>query len=396
HQNGIGNLMMPRWNYLLLVYLFVSGCSAGSGEGLDNNGRPLDEGSGGGPLVAEFQSIQDNVLTPVCTICHAGAGAPVGLRLDQGNSFAMLVDVPSVQVPTLLRVDPGDPDNSYLIQKMEGSASVGGRMPLNGPPLSQATIDVVRSWVAAGALAPADGGGGLLPRVTSIAPAQDERLTVVPTEITIVFNKAMDASTLNTTTIQLTSSGGDGSFGDGNETSFTTFVVQLASNGLSATVDLSALGLADDTYQITLSGDSPSFLLDTEGLRLDGDDDGAEGGDFVSSFTIEIPVVGLQPTWRSIQDNIFTPMCITCHAGAGAPAGLQLDEDNSFNMLVNIPSSQVPTLLRVEPGDPDDSYLVQKLEGTQTVGGRMPQGGPFLEQSDIDVVRTWVTDGAPQ
>ena len=387
--------MMPRWICLLLVFPFAWGCSAGSGEGLDNNGRPLDEGAGGGPLIAEFQSIQDNVLTPACTICHAGAGAPVGLRLDQGNSFAMLVNVFSTQVPTILRVNPGDPDNSYLIQKIEGSASVGGRMPLNGPPLPQATIDVVRSWIAAGALPPTDGGNGLLPRVTSIVPAQDELLTQAPGEIVVVFNKAMDASTLNTTTVQLTSSGGDGSFGDGNETSFNTFTIQLASNGLSARLDLSGIALPDETYQVILSGDAPSFLLDTEGLRLDGDDDGTEGGDFISSFMIE-SVVGLQPTWRSIQDNIFTPLCITCHAGAGAPAGLQLDEDNSFNMLVNVPSSQVPTLLRVEPGNPNDSYLIQKLEGTQTVGGRMPQGGPFLEQSEVDVVRTWVSNGAPQ
>ena len=71
-----------------------TGC-AGNGEGLDQNGRP--EGEEPPPLVAEFQSIQDNVFTPICTTCHAGGAAPLGLRLDEGNSYAMLVNEPSVE-----------------------------------------------------------------------------------------------------------------------------------------------------------------------------------------------------------------------------------------------------------------------------------------------------------
>ena len=387
---------MVRGGSLALIGLVVMlqlGCSAGSGEGLDNNGRPLDEGGGGGPLVAEFQSIQDNVLTPVCTICHAGAGAPVGLRLDQGNSFAMLVNVPSVQVSNLLRVNPGDPDNSYLIQKIQGNAAVGGRMPLNGPPLSQETIDVIRAWIAAGAQGPSNDPVAL-PRVTSIVPGDGEQLDASPTEVVVMFNRAMDASTVNNVTVTMTASGGDGGFNDGNEVPISPVSVVLSADGLSARINLEGVGLDNDTYQVRVSGDGASFVLDTEGARLDGDDDGSEGGDFFSTFVVNVVVVGLQPTLASIQENIFTPACTVCHVGAGAPQGLQLDDGNSFAMLVNIPSNQVPSLLRVEPGDPDNSYLIQKLEGTQAVGGRMPQGGPFLEQQDIDVVRQWIIDGA--
>ena len=90
-------------------------------------------------MTADLQSIQDNVFTPICTACHAGASAPLGLRLDAGNSYNNLVGIPSVEVPALQRVRPGDPDNSYIIQKLEGRAAVGGQMPLGGPPLSQAT-----------------------------------------------------------------------------------------------------------------------------------------------------------------------------------------------------------------------------------------------------------------
>jgi len=39
------------------------------------------------------------------------------------------------------------------------------------------------------------------------------------------------------------------------------------------------------------------------------------------------------------------------------------------------------------PGDPDASFIIQKLDGTQTVGARMPDGGPYLTTAKINVIR---------
>jgi hypothetical protein len=140
------------WYALCLVAVIAPGCGGGSGEGLDSNGRPLGEGADpGGPLTASFLSIQSHVFTPVCSVCHAGGSAPQGLRLDALNSYAMLVGVPSSEVPSLRRVTPGDPDNSYLVQKIEGHAAVGVRMPYGGPYLDASTTAIIRQWVAAGA-----------------------------------------------------------------------------------------------------------------------------------------------------------------------------------------------------------------------------------------------------
>lgn len=136
---------------ICLAALAAAGCG-GSGEGLDANGRPLAEGgSGDGVLVPTLESIQQNVFTPACTACHAGAGASQGLRLDAENSAASLIGVPSNEVAAILRVAPADPDASYLIHKLEGSAAVGGRMPLGGPFLDAATVGVIRQWIAEGA-----------------------------------------------------------------------------------------------------------------------------------------------------------------------------------------------------------------------------------------------------
>jgi hypothetical protein len=137
---------------LCLVATLVPGCGGGSGDGLDANGRPLGEGDdASGPLTPTFNSIQSHVFTPVCSVCHAGGSAPQGLRLDAVNSYAMLVGVSSTEVPSLKRVAPGDPDNSYLVQKIEGHASVGARMPLGGPYLDANTVAMIRQWITNGA-----------------------------------------------------------------------------------------------------------------------------------------------------------------------------------------------------------------------------------------------------
>ncbi len=146
--------MRGRSTFASLICLASIAACGGSGEGLDANGRPLSEGGGDADaLVPTLASIQQNVFTPVCTACHAGGAAPQGLRLDAANSAAALIGVASNEVPSLLRVAPGDADASYLVQKLEGSAAVGERMPLGGPFLDAATIDVIRQWIDQGAQA---------------------------------------------------------------------------------------------------------------------------------------------------------------------------------------------------------------------------------------------------
>ncbi len=110
------------------------------------------------------------------------------------------------------------------------------------------------------------------------------------------------------------------------------------------------------------------------------------------------PVTGLAPTLASIQDNVFTVNCAVpgCHGGAGAQQGLRLDPGFSAGSLINVASPRDPNLIRVVPGNPDASFLIQKLDGTQTLGDRMPDGGPYLTTATVNVIRQWIQDGAPQ
>ena len=93
----------------------------------------------------------------------------------------------------------------------------------------------------------------------------------------------------------------------------------------------------------------------------------------------------LSADFDSIQANIFTPICAGCHGGANPAANLNLDAAHSYNDLVNVPSTEEPTLDRVKPGDPMDSYLVIHLQ----------KDGDGAPASDIPFVVQWIQDGAP-
>jgi hypothetical protein len=144
---------------IAVIAITLAACGAGNGEGLDQNGRPLSSGGGTSPsLVPTFDSIQANVFTPISAVpgCHGGGSAQFGLRLDAGFSYGNLVNVASPRDASLIRVIPGNPDGSFIIQKLEGKRTdgvpiLGDRMPDFGPYLPQSTIDVIRQWIANGA-----------------------------------------------------------------------------------------------------------------------------------------------------------------------------------------------------------------------------------------------------
>ena len=69
------------------------------------------------------------------------------LELSRGIAYDQIVHVPSIERADLLRVDPGNPDDSYLIRKIRGIGIVGSRMPLIGEPLSPNTIALFETWV---------------------------------------------------------------------------------------------------------------------------------------------------------------------------------------------------------------------------------------------------------
>jgi len=290
-----------------LAALVLNGCT-GSGAGLDANGNPISSSSGPESLTASFQSIQDNVFTPICTKCHAGAGAPEGLQLDAAHSYDLLVGIPSAEQPAVLRVDPGHPDDSYLVRKLEGAAGITGvRMPFGGPYLPQATIDVIRQWILAGSTrSPAASSG--LPQamaaqsssahpttdatqarapaaahplrqafvVTGSAPEREAISSIAVPRIIVGFSGEIDTSLLNETTVSLQK------LAAGRSPGATSLPVLLSvpKGNPAALLITPRSPLQDGTYRLTLRGSGAAALADVDAHTL--------GTDYSITFTVDV------------------------------------------------------------------------------------------------------------
>ncbi len=276
------NGRFTSWAALGLVSCAV-GC-AGNGKGLDQNGQPIGSGgSTGGPVTADFQSIQTNVFTPICSVCHAGAGAPEGLQLDAAHSYNLLVGVPSVEQPNLLRVKPGDPANSYMLHKIEGAPGiVGGQMPLGETPLPQATIAAISQWIANGAPnAPAAAASSF--EVQGTVPLDHEMVSEPPPRIVVTFTQEVDASLVNESTISVERMANprldpESAMAAGGATSV---AVTRALAGLNPSVLLITPNapLAPGTYRVTVRGSGGGAVANLNATTL--------GSDQSFEFTVE-------------------------------------------------------------------------------------------------------------
>lgn len=136
-----------RWRGVVITVAMTAAC--GDGTGPPSPPPP--------PTAITFSGVIQPLFTQNCAFasgCHAGSQPQQGMNLSAGQAYAHIVSVPSMEVPRLMRIDPQNPDSSYLVLKLEGKAGlvggVGTRMPLGGQ-LTQAQIDTVRAWVAGGA-----------------------------------------------------------------------------------------------------------------------------------------------------------------------------------------------------------------------------------------------------
>jgi hypothetical protein len=117
------------------------------------------------------------------------------------------------------------------------------------------------------------------------------------------------------------------------------------------------------------------------------------------------PSPNLSVTFSSIRTEILETTdqagrnaCINCHNAIGRqPAGGLNMRTDPYAALVNQPSRQRPGAILVIPGDPDNSYLIRKLEGGPNISLlRMPASGPpYLTPGQILVIRRWIANGAP-
>jgi hypothetical protein len=86
----------------------------------------------------------------------------------------------------------------------------------------------------------------------------------------------------------------------------------------------------------------------------------------------------------------------SCHlptvAGPGigtTSSGLDLGTMESLRVGGGISQERI-----VVPTEPCESVLFQKVSGAPPFGARMPYGGPYLNDDDIEKVHDWIAEGA--
>lgn len=146
---------------ILVSTLFLGLAAAAGSCGSDNgNGGGTGGASGGtggaGGSSQQFTAVQA-IFSGSCIFCHNGSTTdlPGAQDLRPGMSRASIVGVDSVECASMggrKRIAPGDPANSYLLDKVKGiDLCAGTQMPPSGSPLSTDQIAAIEAWIAAGA-----------------------------------------------------------------------------------------------------------------------------------------------------------------------------------------------------------------------------------------------------
>jgi CHRD domain-containing protein/Big-like domain-containing protein len=316
-----------------------------------------------------------------------------------------------------------------------GSGATSGKVTLSGVTATAVTINeafagatgaslitlaanagTAGEWdVPAGALLTADQVTALLQGklyviATSAAnPAGEIRGQITPANVTVVFSALAGSQEVPPVTI--TASGAAAATLDA---AANTLTVHVNSTGVddatAAEVDTGAAG-ASGAKLVALTKDSVNMgHWSTElaaiaasdvanfnanklyvNVKTPADPNGAIRGQINASATAPAA-----PTLTQLKSSAFV-VCGGCHTGGGTalPASMDLTPSHIYASIVGVASVEQPALQRVKPGDPNNSYVVQKLEGAPTItGARMPFGGPYLSQATIDQVRAWITAGA--
>lgn len=117
-------------------------------------------GSGGSAAASATFTEVYALFTASCAgaTCHVASNFPAGMlsMSDKATAYMNLVGVNASACPGEKRVVPGEPDKSELLHALAhtqiGDCADTPRMPDDQPQLPQSDIDLVSSWIMAGAL----------------------------------------------------------------------------------------------------------------------------------------------------------------------------------------------------------------------------------------------------
>ena len=107
-------------------------------------------------------------------------------------------------------------------------------------------------------------------------------------------------------------------------------------------------------------------------------------------------------TFARVQSEVFDEHCVECHEPSYTPPNEVplakvpvLEAGESYDNIVNVASGWVDSgKTLIVPGDPEASFLVEKISGSPSHGKQMPRDKDALDAELVDLVYNWVLEGA--
>lgn len=346
-------------------------------------------GSADGPGEAEceptIESIQAVVFDARCAAsgCHGDESPAASLVLTAAESISQLVDVAATGCEGPVRVLPGQRGDSLLYQKLLPSPACGERMPFGGE-LPDAHIECVGAWIDGLEGSDCEKCGG---------------------EVCI----DLETDPVNCGTCGETCPLGVGCEAgvcvcpEGQEACGESCVNLLGDVGncggcgnRCADGKVCYLGVCADTCAGLENCSGSCVDIESDLLNCGGCGIICEAGAVCDAGGCDC-----DPTPVSFSTDVLPILidrctALGCHGPPMPRANLDLTAAVAFNELVGVSTDQCGgQRLRVEPGDPEGSYVVSKLDGIDLCfGTQMPKGATPLSTAARQTIKTWICQGA--
>ncbi|MFO0590052.1 MAG: hypothetical protein U0441_21100 [Polyangiaceae bacterium] len=390
------SLRVPLAAFVFGVAWWVTGCGGGGGGG----------GSGGGSGISctpDLPTIEQTIFTPSCALsnCHIGGTNAAGSLDLSGDTAAALIGVASATCQGETLVVPGDAKGSLLYQKVAGTQKCGGTMPLIGK-LPGNQIDCIAAWIAGltagtggaagttGTGGTAGSGGGAGCEMCGGSACVD--LATDPAHCGACDKACAPGETCAGNACQCA---GGGTSCNGDCVDVTTSAAHCG-----------GCDIACGAGQTCVEGacQCAGGVAPCKGVCVDLQTDEKNCGVCGNACALgQTCVAGAcmcgaaSVSFSAAVQPILTASCATngCHKGVMPAEGLNLTSGQSYAKLVNVTASQCADgRKRVLPGQPSQSYLIDKLMGVDLCfGTQMPKQG-MIPQAQIQTISDWICGGA--
>jgi hypothetical protein len=141
------------------------------------------------------------------------------------------------------------------------------------------------------------------------------------------------------------------------------------------------------------------------GLKMDKDGNPTNAWDPIDYAGCQLDLAGkgrcaqIQLSGFAAVESIVAQSCggSSCHINEKTPqAGLDLSPGMIYQSLVGVASTEVASMNRVTPGDPDNSYFLCKIDPScdKRQLALMPYQATALSADNLATIRDWITSGA--